>query len=167
MLCNPSPYPNKVFFFCSEDSNETASTDCNKPDEDIIDQDKNETDELPKARRVSWHEHKDTIIKGPGSSVCMQSYGPSHAVSQTEESGHQNRLFQAAGNGQLLSHSLVSDESWLSHDELIADLLASRSPSLSASQASPGEFTCHYDLAIAHGGKLQMLCYVLERLCQA
>ena len=65
VLCNPSPYPNKVFFFCSKDTDEVASINGNRPSEDTIDENKCETDEQHmgfRPRKVSWHELKSKQI---------------------------------------------------------------------------------------------------------
>ncbi|XP_062508635.1 transmembrane protein 94-like isoform X2 [Corticium candelabrum] len=142
VLCNPSPYPNKVFFFCSEDSNETCSaqnTDGNQPNDNDEDQGKSETADGShaslKAHRVSWHGLKDDI--NVIDSLYKQLDSSSNEASRVEDLTYAAKKLPPAGIIQLPSNSLISDESWLSRDEL-TEFMTSRSPSLFDGQYSPG-----------------------------
>jgi hypothetical protein len=124
VLCNPSPYPNKVFFFCSKDTHEVASITDNRPDEDTIDENKFESTEQHvefRPRKVSWRELKDL---------------------QVEKAYHVVEMVKNDESGQPTSHSQVSNESWLSQDEMTLDIVSSSSPSPVTSCAT-SEFDVH------------------------
>ena len=62
-----------------------------------------------------------------------------HPDSQLDELYDTVEMVQDDENGQQTSHSPVSNESWMSQDELILNVVSSSSPSPSVSHASPGE----------------------------